>query len=89
MIVEGWYEGKVLRVNMGKKKVKKCQAEARQLVKSGKYPCRVCSKGVGSNSIQCMSCYSCNAWIHKRCSGIKSSLGHASQYTKNVNVKLY
>jgi hypothetical protein len=70
-------EDKGLRVNMGKTKVMRCQADAGSVVKSGKYPCGVCSKGVGSNSIQCTSCY---AWTHKRCSGITGSLEHVSQY---------
>ena len=38
---------------------------------TGKYPCEVCGKGVGSNSIKCTSC---NAWIHKKCSGIAGKL---------------
>ena len=31
----------------------------------------VCGRGVGSNSIQCTSCYK---WLHKKCSGIKGSM---------------
>ena len=38
---------------------------------SGKYPCGVCRKGVGRNSIYCSSCKS---WVHKKCSGIKRRL---------------
>ena len=56
-------EEKGLRVNMGKTKVMRCQVDAGQVVKTGKYPCGVCRKGVGSNSIQCTSCC---AWIHRR-----------------------
>ena len=37
----------------------------------GKYPCSVCSSGVGANSILCESC---NKWCHKRCSGIKGNI---------------
>ena len=70
-------EDKGLRVNMGKTKVMRCRVDAGQVQKSGKYPCGVCSKGVGSNSIQCTTC---NAWVHKRCSGVAGSLGHVSQY---------
>ena len=35
----------------------------------GRYPCGVCSKGVGANSIwyQC-----CERWCHQRCSGLRN-----------------
>ena len=33
----------------------------------GRYPCGVCSRDVGVNSILCISC---NKWCHKRCSGL-------------------
>ena len=39
--------------------------------KLGRWPCSVCGKGVGRNSIQCTSCMS---WVHKRCSGSTLSL---------------
>ena len=39
--------------------------------KDVRWPCGVCSKGVGSNSIQCSSC---QKWVHKKCSGIKGSM---------------
>ena len=42
----------------------------------GKWPCGVCKKGVGNNSILC---HGCKKWIHKRCSGVKGSLRNASQ----------
>ena len=35
------------------------------------WPCGVCTKGVGSNSLQCTSC---QKWVHKKCSGIKGSM---------------
>ena len=54
-------EEKGLRVNMGKTKVMRCQVDAGQVVKTGKYPCGVCRKGVGSNSILCMSCCAWNS----------------------------
>ena len=37
----------------------------------GKFPCAVCGRGVGGNSILCRRC---NKWTHKHCSGIKGSL---------------
>ena len=70
-------EDRGLRVNMGKTKVMRCRIDAGQVQKSGKYPCGVCGKGVGSNSIKCTAC---NAWIHKRCSGVSGNLTHVSQY---------
>ena len=39
------------------------------LKRSGKAPCGVCQKGVGSNAI--LSCGGCLCWIHKKCSDIK------------------
>ena len=36
-----------------------------------RWPCEVCSKGAGSNSLQCTSC---QKWVHKKCSGIKGSM---------------
>ena len=40
-------------------------------VESGKYPCGICGKGVGRNSIQCGGC---KKWVHKKCSGAKGKL---------------
>ena len=37
---------------------------------------RVCSKGVGSNSIQCSSC---QKWVHKKCTGIKGSMSKVAK----------
>jgi len=70
-------EEKGLRVNMGKTKVMRCRDGAGQVIKSGKYSCGICMKGVGSNSIKCTSC---NTWIHKRCSGITGKLQNARDY---------
>jgi len=39
--------------------------------KAVRWPCGVCSKGVGSNSLQCISC---QKWVHRKCSGIKGSM---------------
>ena len=35
------------------------------------WPCGVCGGGVGSNSMQCISC---QKWVHKKSSGIKGSM---------------
>lgn len=70
-------EAKGLRVNLSKTKVMKCCDRDRQLHASGKYPCGVCKKGVGRNSIECTGC---KKWIHKKCSGVKGTLKEGSNY---------
>src|SRR3989442_2946152 len=47
---------KGLRVNIGKTKVMNCKVGVGQVENSGKYPCGICRKGVGVNSIYCSSC---------------------------------
>ena len=61
-------KNKVLRVNMGKTKVMICGNVLDTIKLSGNYPCNVCRRGVGINSIFCTSC---NAWVYKKCNGIK------------------
>ena len=62
-------ENKGLRVNMGKAKMMICRKGLDTIKPSGKYPCSVCRRRVGRNSIFCTSC---DAWVHKKCSGKKS-----------------
>src|SRR3989441_12199258 len=62
---------KDLRVNIGKTKVMNCKVGVGQVVNSGKYPCGICRKGVGVNSIYCSSC---KKWIHRGCSVLEGSL---------------
>ena len=67
-------ESKGMRVNMNKTKV--MISGERQIVRQKdviivRWPCRVCSKGVGSNSVQCSSC---QKWVQKKCSGLKGSM---------------
>ena len=72
--IRKWKDGmevKGLKVNMGKTKVMRCRVRSGQAENSGKYPCSVCRKGVGNNSIECTKCLS---WVHKACSGIVGSL---------------
>ena len=64
-------EGKGLKVNMGKTKVMKCSREERVYEKSGRWPCAVCRKGVGVNSVECGKC---RLWVHARCSGMRGKL---------------
>jgi len=65
-------ESRGIRVNMNKTKDKVISGECQKLwQKTVRWPCGVCSKGVGSNSLQCTSC---QKWVHKKCSGIKGSV---------------
>ena len=61
-------ESKGMRVNMNKTKVMISGERQKVRQKAVRWPCWVCSKGVGSNSLQCTSR---QKWIHKKCSGIK------------------
>jgi hypothetical protein len=65
------FESKGLRVNVAKTKVMRCALGTKVVDDTGKWPCGICRKGVGTNSIQCQSC---KKWIHKRCSGIRIAL---------------
>ena len=56
-------------MNMGKTKIMVDGLDFVLLKRSGKVPCGVCQKGVGSNAI--LSCGGCLRWIHKKCSDIK------------------
>ena len=72
---------KGLRVNIGKTKVMNCKVGVGQVENSGKFPCGICRKGVGVNSICCISC---KKWIHKRCSGVGGSLGKMGDFTCRI-----
>ena len=61
-------EEKGLRVNAGKTKVMIFGTGLDLLQSLGEFPCTVCRRGVGSNSIFCKSC---KHWVHKKCSGLK------------------
>ena len=39
--------------------------------KAVRWPCGVCGRGIGNNSIQCTCC---QKWVHRKCSGIKGSM---------------
>ena len=43
-----------------------------------KYPCSVCGKGVGRNSVKCTKC---QHWVHKRYSGVHGSLNREKDFT--------
>jgi len=63
-------ENRGMRVNMNKTKVMISGERQKVTQKAVRWPCGVCGRGVGSNSIQCTSC---KKWIHRKCSGIKGN----------------
>ena len=63
-------EKKGLKVNVSKTKVLISTGQKLN-EEQGEWPCGVCGKGVGKNSIQCTEC---KKWVHKRCSGIRGQL---------------
>ena len=71
---------KGLKVNTKKTKTMISKPGAGPVQKTGKYPCSVCSKGVGSNSIQCNKCKQC---VHARCSCVKGKLAEVKDFVSN------
>ena len=69
-------ESKGMRVSMNKTKVMMSAERQKVKEKAVRWPCGVCSKGVGSSSIQCTSC---QKWVHKKCGGIKSSMSKVAK----------
>ena len=64
-------EAKGLRGNMRKTKIMVGRVDLQSVKDSGKYPCSVCRKDVGTNFIYCTGCLH---WVYKSCSGAISSL---------------
>jgi len=64
-------ENRGMRVNMNKTKVLISGKRQKVMQKSVRWPCGVCGRGVGNNSIQCTSC---QKWVHRKFSGIKGSM---------------
>ena len=62
---------------MGKTKIMICCKNLHSFKGSGKHPCGVCRKEVGSNSIFRDGCQS---WIHMKCSGFKGRLKADAKY---------
>jgi len=59
-----------VRVNMNKSKVMISREWQKVMQKAARWPCGICGRGIGNNSVQCTSC---QKWIHKKC-GIKGSM---------------
>lgn len=68
-------ESKGLKVNIEKTKMMISGNKEDSPVQTGRYPCGVCGRGVGVNSILC---HSCGKWCHKRCSKRQSLDGATS-----------
>ena len=64
-------EAKGLHVNVNKTQLVCTKHNSSDKSDPVKWPCSICCKGVGSNSIFCQSC---NHWVHKKCSKIKGRL---------------
>jgi len=64
-------ENKGMRVNMNKTKIMISGEQQKVTQKAVKWPCNVCGRGLGNNSIQSTSCHK---WVHRKCSGIKGSM---------------
>ena len=64
-----------MKVNVSKTKLLVSGKKSNEPISSGQYPCAVCNRGVGANSILCIGC---NKWCHQRCSGLRSVTGIAS-----------
>ena len=62
---------------MGKTKVMRCKSGVGQVKDTDRWPCSVCHKGVGENSIERLSC---KKWTHKKCSGVKGRLQNVVDY---------
>ena len=74
-LYRNWRDGlraKGLRVNVSKTKVMICRPGAGQRLEMGNWPCAVCGRGVGVNSIRCTQC---DDWVHARCCGVRGPLG--------------
>ena len=64
-------QSKNVKVNMNKTKVMISEESHNGVQNTGRWPCGVCGRGVGRNSIQCTKC---QKWVDRKCSGIKGSM---------------
>jgi len=60
-----------MRANMNKTKVMISGKCHKLMHNTARWPCCVCVRGVGSNSVQCTSCHK---WVYKKCSSINGSM---------------
>lgn len=50
-------------------------------LKNGVWPCSVCKRDMGSNSMHLIMC---GGWVHKRCTLVIGSLRNVVDFTCNV-----
>ena len=62
--MEAWHGGERFESYVEKTKVMVCCKVVGNAEETGKWPCGVCRKGVGRNSIECSVC---RKWVHKKC----------------------
>ena len=60
-----------MRVNVKRKTTLIRHQNTGKVTLEEKFPCAVCRKCVGINSILCQFC---RGWVHSRCSGIKGKM---------------
>ena len=65
-----------LKINVAKTKLLISGKENVLAAPTGQYPCGICGRGVGANSILCTAC---NKWCHHRCTGL-GSLSNVTNY---------
>jgi len=63
-------ENRGMRVNMNKTKVMIRGERQKVTQQAVRWPCGVCGRRVGNNSIQCTT-GSCQKWVHRKCISIK------------------
>jgi len=64
-------ENRGIRENMNKTKVMISGERQKVMQKAVRWPCGVCGRVIGNNSIQCSRC---QKWVHRKCSGINGSM---------------
>ena len=70
-------QDKGMKINVGKTKAFYTRRNfVRMQIR--KYPCSVCGKGMGRNSVQCTKC---QHWVHKRCFGVHGSLTRENDFS--------
>jgi len=60
-----------VKANMNRTKVLVSGESRKGVQNARRWPCGVCGRGVGRNSIQCTKC---QKWVHKKCSGVTASV---------------
>ena len=70
-------EMKGLKINEAKTKGMRCSRQV-DVKDSESWPCGVCGKRVGVNSIRCEQC---GKWVHGKCAGVSGTLTRVTDYT--------